>query len=219
MRWSGYLAEAILPAALTHPPHLILASASPRRRELLASVGLVVDVQPVDIDETPREGESPKAYAVRVAGQKCDAALARLGAPALAVLAADTVVALAGDILGKPEGREQAGAMLRRLAGYRHEVLTAYRICHGGRTLERLLVTNVTFRSLDAREMDAYLDCGEWRGKAGGYAIQGTAGSFVTDLRGSFTNVVGLPLAEVIADLRALEALPDYPPPAFGHSA
>ena len=174
-------------------------------------------VEPVDIDETPRAGEPARAYAARVAGEKCDAAVATLGSPALAVLAADTVVVLGGEILGKPEGTEQAEAMLRRLAGHRHDVLTAYRIRHGERMLERVVVTNVTFRSLDRNELAAYLACGEWRGKAGAYAIQGIAGSFVTDVRGSFTNVVGLPLAEVLADLRALQALPDYPPPAFGH--
>jgi septum formation protein len=106
--------------------------------------------------------------------------------------------------------------MLQRLAGHRHEVLTAYRIRYGERVVERLVGTHVTFRSLAGKEVAAYLASGEWCGKAGAYAIQGIAGSFVTDVRGSFTNVVGLPLAEVLADLRALEALPGYPPPAFG---
>jgi septum formation protein len=201
---------------VSRPPDLILASASPRRRELLESVGLVLVVEPVVIDEAVREGEPVREYAARVAGQKCDAAVARLGTPALAVLAADTVVALGGEILGKPDGEEQAAAMLQRLAGHRHEVLTAYRVRKGERVVERLVGTFVTFRSLDGKEVAAYLACREWRGKAGAYAIQGIAGSFVTDVRGSFTNVVGLPLAEVLADLRALEALPGYPPPAFG---
>jgi septum formation protein len=197
-------------------PDLILASASPRRRELLESVGLVLAIEPVDIDEAVRDGEPVREYAARVAGQKCDAAVARLGTSALAVLAADTVVVLGDKILGKPDGEEQAAAMLQRLAGHRHEVLTAYRIRNGERTVKRLVGTFVTFRSLDGKEVAAYLACREWRGKAGAYAIQGIAGSFVTDVRGSFTNVVGLPLAEVLADLRAIEALPGYPPPAFG---
>jgi septum formation protein len=201
---------------LNQPPDLILASASPRRRELLASVGLVLAVEPVDIDEAPREGEPARLYAARVAGEKCDAAVAKLAVSAQAVLAADTVVVLVGEILGKPESEAEAESMLRRLAGHRHEVLTAYRIRHGERMVERLVSTAVTFRSLDGKEISAYLACREWQGKAGAYAIQGIAGSFVTDLRGSFTNVVGLPLAEVLADLRALEALPGYPPPAFG---
>jgi predicted house-cleaning NTP pyrophosphatase (Maf/HAM1 superfamily) len=94
--------------------------------------------------------------------------------------------------------------------------LTAHRLRFDERMLERVVSTLVNFRSLDVREITAYPACGEWRGKAGAHAIQGIAGSFVTDVRGSFTNVVGLPLAEVLADLRALAALPDYPPPAFG---
>ena len=201
---------------MRRPPELILASASPRRRELLEGLGLVLAVEPVDIDEAVRAGEAARAYACRLAAEKCDAAVARLGAPVLPVLAADTVVTLGGEILGKPDGEEQAAAMLRRLAGHRHEVLTAYRVRYGERVVERAVSTFVSFRSLDDREVAAYLACGEWRGKAGAYAIQGIAGSFVTDVRGSFTNVVGLPLAEVLADLRALEALPGYPPPAFG---
>ncbi len=200
-------------------PELILASASPRRRELLERVGLVLTVEPVDIDESVREGEGARDYARRLATEKSQAALARLGSPALPVLTADTVVTLAGEILGKPEGEAEAEAMLRRLSGHRHEVLTAYQVRFGERMLERLVGTFVTFRSLDAGELGAYLACGEWQGKAGAYAIQGIAGSFVTEVRGSFTNVVGLPLAEVLADLRALAAVPGYPAPAFGVGA
>lgn len=180
------------------------------------SVGLALAIEVVDIDESVAEGEAVRAYAVRMAEEKCTAALARLGTPELAVLAADTVVALGDVILGKAGDDAEAKSMLERLAGHRHEVLTAYRIAFGGRTVGRLVSTQVHFRSLDAREVAAYVASGEWRGKAGAYAIQGIAGAFVTDLRGSFTNVVGLPLAEVLADLRALEALPGYPPPAFG---
>jgi septum formation protein len=97
--------------------------------------------------------------------------------------------------------------------------MTAYRARFGGRMVERLVSTGVSFRSLDPAELRAYLDCGEWQGKAGAYAIQGIAGAFAIEVHGSFSNVVGLPLAEVIADLRALEALPGYPPSAFGGSA
>jgi septum formation protein len=200
-------------------PDLILASASPRRRELLENLGLVLTIAPVDIDENVRDGEPVRDYAVRVAAEKCDAAVAHRGATGLAVLAADTIVSLGHEILGKPADEAQAEAMLQRLAGRRHEVLTAYRIRLGERVLERLVSTFVTFRSLDGKEVAAYLASGEWRGKAGAYAIQGIAGSFVTEVRGSFTNVVGLPVAEVIADLRAIEALPGYPPPAFGAPA
>ena len=202
-------------------PDLILASASPRRRELLERMGLVLRIEPVDVDETPAAGERARDYAERLAGEKGDAALARLGRQAafLPVLTADTVVVLGADILGKPADREQAAAMLRRLAGRRHEVMTAYRAHFGGRMVARVVSTGVSFRSLDPAEIQAYLDSGEWQGKAGGYAIQGIAGAFAIEVRGSFSNVVGLPLAEVIADLRALEALPAYPRPGFGGGA
>ncbi len=203
---------------MNRTPDLILASASPRRRELLESLGLALAIAPVDIDEAVREGEPVRDYAVRVAAEKCDAAVARQGATTLAVLAADTIVSIGPEILGKPADEAQAEVVLQKLAGRRHEVLTAYRIRLGERAVARLVSTFVTFRSLDVKEVAAYLASGEWRGKAGAYAIQGIAGSFVTDVRGSFTNVVGLPVAEVIADLRALEALPGYPPPAFGVS-
>ena len=196
-------------------PDLILASASPRRRELLERLGLLLRIEPAEVDETPTPGERPRAYAQRLAAEKAAAALARLGSQALPVLTADTVVVLGDDILGKPANQEEAAAMLRRLAGRRHEVMTAYRAHFAGRMVERVVSTGVTFRSLDPAELRAYLDCGEWQGKAGAYAIQGIAGAFAIEVHGSFSNVVGLPLAEVIADLRALEALPGYPAPAF----
>jgi septum formation protein len=180
------------------------------------SVGLALRIEPVDIDESVRDGELVRDYAARMAAEKCDAAVARFGCQTLAVLAADTVVTLANRILGKPADEADAAEMLGLLAGHKHEVLTAYRIRFGERMVERTVSTQVHFRSLDAKEVVAYLASGEWHGKAGAYAIQGIAGCFVTDLRGSFTNVVGLPLAEVLADLRAVEALPGYPPTAFG---
>ena len=200
-------------------PDLILASASPRRRELLERLGLVLRIEPVDVDETPAQGEKPRAYAQRLAAEKSDAALSKLGQQILPILTADTVVVLGDDILGKPANQDEAAAMLRRLAGRRHEVMTAYRAHFGGRMVERVVSTGVGFRSLDSAELRAYLDCGEWQGKAGAYAIQGIAGAFAIEVHGSFSNVVGLPLAEVIADLRALEALPGYPPAAFGGNA
>ena len=200
-------------------PDLILASASPRRRELLELLGLVLRIEPVDVDETPAPGEKARAYAQRLAAEKGEAALTRLGQETLPVLTADTVVVVGDDILGKPANQDEAAAMLRRLAGRRHEVMTAYRARFGGRMVERVVSTGVSFRSLDPAELRAYLDCGEWQGKAGAYAIQGIAGAFALEVHGSFSNVVGLPLAEVIADLRALEALPGYPPSAFGGSA
>jgi len=199
-------------------PQLVLASASPRRRDLLSRIGLTLLVAPVEIDETPAPGERPADYVRRVAAAKCDAAAAvREGVtPPLPVLAADTTVIVDADILGKPADAEDARRMLARLAGRRHEVTTAYRARFGARMVERAVTTGVSFRALQPAEVDAYLASGEWQGKAGGYAVQGIAAAFVTDLRGSHTNVIGLPLAEVLADLLALGALPGYPPAAFG---
>jgi len=206
---------------MEHAPDLILASASPRRRELLERLGLVLRIESVDLDEAPTPGEAARVYVRRLAIAKCDGALARLGqaAEGLPLLAADTAVVLGDEILGKPASQDEAALMLRRLAGRRHEVMTGYRVHFAGRMVERVVSTGVTFRSLDPAEVQAYLDSGEWQGKAGGYAIQGIAGAFATEVRGSFSNVVGLPLAEVLADLRALQALPGYPPPGFGGAA
>jgi septum formation protein len=144
---------------------------------------------------------------------------ARAGQPdaaSLAVLAADTTVVSGTTILGKPADAADARRMLEGLAGRRHEVATAYRIRFGERAAERSVTTFVSFRALAPGEIEAYVASGEWRGKAGGYAVQGIAGAFVTELRGSHTNVIGLPVAEVLADLQALGALPRWPPAAFG---
>jgi septum formation protein len=196
-------------------PDLVLASASPRRRELLEQLGLTLQVTPADIDETPLPGERPTEYVRRVASAKCDA-VASTRAPDLPVVGADTIVIVDDQILGQPRDEEDARRMLLLLAGRRHDVTTAYRVSFGGRTLDRAVTTTVSFRSLQPAEVDAYLACGEWKGKAGGYAVQGRAGAFVTELRGSHTNVIGLPLSEVLADLQALQALPAYPPAGFG---
>lgn len=223
--------------AVTTDPDLILASASPRRRELLERVGLRPRIAAPEIDETPRPGEAAGDYVRRMAADKLAAALQ--AAPAarepgeeaapvasdpvapptslapFAVLAADTIVILRGAILGKPRDEGDARAMLERLSGHRHEVTTAYQIAFGARRADRAVTTTVAFRLIDPRELDAYVAGGEWRGKAGGYAVQGTAAAFVTELRGSPTNVIGLPLPEVLADLRALGAVPAYPPPRY----
>jgi len=197
---------------------LVLASASPRRRELLEQLGLILEVTPADVDETPRPGERPADYVKRVAAAKCDAVAGARpdGQPPIPVLGADTIVIVDDQILGQPADEEDARRMLLALAGRRHDVTTAYRISFAGRTVERAVTTTVSFRSLRTAEIDAYVASGEWRGKAGGYAVQGRAGAFVPELRGSHTNVIGLPVAEVLADLQALEALPRYPAPAFG---
>jgi septum formation protein len=201
------------------PVDLVLASASPRRREMLERLGMTLQLLPVDLDETPLPGESPADCVRRLAAAKCDAAWALLPESDrhLAVLAADTIVIADADILGKPRDAEDARAMLVRLSGRRHTVTTAYMIRRApDRVVARAVSTAVAFRMLQPAEIDAYVACNEWQGKAGGYALQGIAAAFVSDLRGSHTSVIGLPLAEVIGDLLAVEALRGYPPAAFG---
>jgi septum formation protein len=202
-------------------PDLVLASASPRRRELLERLGLVLEVIPADVDESAQAGERASDYVRRIAVAKCDKVFEGLAPGSdddskLAVLGADTTVVVDETILGKPTDADDARAMLARLAGRRHEVITGTAIRFGARRIERTVTTLVAMRALQPAELDAYVASGEWKGKAGGYAVQGIAAVFVTDLRGSVTNVIGLPVAEVIADLLALGALPRYPPAGFG---
>lgn len=182
---------------------LLLASASPRRRELLQRVGLVLEVRAADVDETPLEGEDPNRYVLRVARAKAAAVPRRADQW---VLAADTTVTIDGQILGKAESPEEAATMLRALAGRAHQVVTAF-VLVGEREgepviHEGLVGTEVQFTDLDAGTLADYVAAGEWRGKAGAYAIQGIAAAFVSAVRGSVTNVIGLPLAEVLAALR-----------------
>lgn len=191
----------------TKIPPFILASASPRRSDLLASAGLRFEVDPSQADERLLPGEEPRAYTRRVAGDKCAevAARRRSAGDDRLVLAADTTVAVDGLILGKPDGREGAGAMIRALEGREHRVITGY--CLRGpreREVRDEVVTRVVFRSLTEEEIEAYLDIARWGDKAGGYAIQGSAAHMVSAVYGSYTNVVGLPLAEVVAALRAV---------------
>jgi septum formation protein len=180
---------------------LILASASPRRLELLARLGIVPDaVVPAEIDETPRKGELPAPYAERMAAEKARA-VAEGGS---LVLAADTVVAAGRRILPKAESEEEARAALTLLSGRRHRVLSAVTLIDAeGRARHRLSASIVLFKRLSADELDAYVASGEWRGKAGGYAIQGRAEALVRSLAGSHSGVMGLPLYETRALLRA----------------
>jgi septum formation protein len=175
---------------------LILASASPRRRELLARVGLSFEVDPADADERVLAGEAPAAYAARVARAK--AALVAARRPDAAVLAADTAVVLDADVLGKAEGDDEARAMLARLAGRTHVVTTAVCLLVRGARRELAVDTEVEFRALTAADLDGYVRSGEWRGKAGAYAVQGIGAALVRAVRGSYTNVVGLPLVETL---------------------
>ncbi|WP_372964305.1 nucleoside triphosphate pyrophosphatase [Marinobacter sp.] len=176
---------------------LILASASPRRAELLKQVGLHFHVQPADIDETPFPGESPEQYVERLAREK--ALLIARQHPDSLVLGSDTSVIQNGDILGKPESKEQAAAMLQALSGNTHQVLTAIALAKGGQCRSRVVVTDVTFRELSPDEIQAYVATGEPMDKAGSYGIQGLAGIFVSSLKGSYSAVVGLPLQETAA--------------------
>jgi septum formation protein len=183
---------------------LILASASPRRRDLLAQIGVrITQIDPADIDETPLKDELPAPHAKRLARAKAEEVAARH--PDAYVLAADTVVACGRRILPKAETLAQAKQCLELLSGRRHRVLGGVcLIAPDGRRSERVVTTQVAFSRLDATEMEAYLDSGEWQGKAGGYAIQGKAAVFVRWLAGSYSNVVGLPLQESYAMLRGL---------------
>lgn len=179
---------------------LILASASPRRRELLAQLGLVPDlILAADIDETPRKGEGVGAYVRRMALEKgcnidCN--------PDDVVLSADTVVSAGRRILGKPDSPEQAKKYLELLSGRRHHVSTAVAVTTKGRSSLKVVRTIVRFRALSQAEIQSYVDSQEWLGKAGGYAIQGRAAAFSPWLQGSFSGVVGLPLAETAMMLR-----------------
>jgi septum formation protein len=180
---------------------LVLASASPRRLELLARIGIVPDeVRPSEIDETPRRGELPPLHAARMAAEKAAAA----AEPGTLVLAADTVVAAGRRILPKTEDEAEARRMLALLSGRRHRVLSAVTLVDGeGRARHRLSTSIVTFKRLEPGEVEAYLAAGEWRGKAGAYAIQGRAEALVRFLSGSHSGVMGLPLYETRALLRA----------------
>ena len=179
----------------------MLASASPRRIELLAQIGVLPDaVVPADIDESPRKDEAPRAYVARMAAEKA-AAVAAVE-PGV-VLAADTTVVAGRRILGKPVDAAEAAAFLRLLSGRRHRVMTAVTVMADGRARHRLVETTLRLRPLSEAEIRAYVAGGDWRGKAGGYGIQGPAAAFVPWMQGSFTAVVGLPLAETAVLLSA----------------
>ncbi len=186
-------------------PKLVLASASPRRLALLNQAGIEPDaLRPAEIDETPSKGELPRACANRLAHAKAEAALASVQRDddlrGAFILAADTVVAVGRRILPKAELMDEASQCLRLLSGRNHRVYTAIcMVTPKGAFRQRLVETRVRFKRLTEEDIKGYLDSGEWRGKAGGYAVQGIAGSFVVKLVGSYTNVVGLPLYEAVS--------------------
>ncbi|MEH7828978.1 Maf family protein [Gemmobacter denitrificans] len=186
---------------------LILGSASPRRKDLLAQLGIVPDaILPPDIDEDPLPRELPRPYCARLAREKAAAVSA---GPDDIVLCADTTVALGRRILGKPRDAGEAAAFLTMLGGRRHQVITAVAVRRGDRLWARDVVTDVKMKRLSDAELNGYLASNEWQGKAGAYAIQGLAGAFIPWISGSFTGVVGLPVAET-AQLLAAAGWPVY---------
>lgn len=182
----------------------VLASASPRRADLLRAAGLTFETLAVDVDEAIRPGESPASYVRRLAKEKSARAQALLGRSGQVVIGADTAVVIDGDILGKPADDGDAARMLRRLSGRRHEVMTGVSTRKGGVQLERVETTAVFFNVLTGEDIDWYIASGEGRDKAGSYAIQGLASRFIPRIEGSYANVVGLPVETVFDMLRAL---------------
>ncbi|GAB5431061.1 MAG: Maf family protein [Epibacterium sp.] len=172
----------------------ILGSGSPRRLELLAQLGVTPDdIRPPDIDETPQKGELPRDYCARVTRQKAEAVTSN---PEDLVLCADTTVALGRRIMGKPRDAGEAAEFLLALSGRRHRVITSVALRKQDRLWQKDVVSQVKMKRLSDEELNAYLATGDWEGKAGGYAIQGPAGALIPWISGSFTAIVGLPLAE-----------------------
>jgi septum formation protein len=182
---------------------LYLASQSPRRRQLLELAGIRFDTVDVEVPEVRAPGEPAEDYVRRVAREKAGAGLLKLsGVAAAVVLGADTEVVLGDEVFGKPRDSTDAAAMLRRLSGRAHRVLSAVWVIDRGREEHALNITEVTFAALAEASITAYLDGGEWQGKAGAYAIQGRAAAFVPHISGSYSSVMGLPLFETVELLR-----------------
>lgn len=179
---------------------IVLASGSPRRRELLRDLGLRFEVRAPDVDETRRSGESALRYVRRMAQSKHEAMAQRF--PQKVVLSADTIVVLGKNVLGKPKNRQDAARMLRALSGKVHQVLTAVCVGARGRSCLHVARTNVRFRRLSAQQISAYLRSGESMDKAGAYGAQGVGRVLIAAIQGSYTNVIGLPTAETVQLLR-----------------
>ena len=176
-------------------PQIILASASPRRRELLQQIGVAFEVMPVDIDEALRAGESPQQFVERLAMEKAEAGYQQQG-NGLPVLGSDTIVVLNGQVMGKPKDRQHGLEMLASLSGNEHQVLTAVAMNNGDKCRCLTSLSHVYFRPMTNAEIEAYWDTGEPADKAGGYGIQGIAAQFIQRLDGSYSGVMGLPLFE-----------------------
>lgn len=189
-------------ASSSSPVQVILASQSPRRRELLQQIGLTHVVCPADIDETVWPGEAPVPHCERLAREK--AHTLALQNPAAVVIGSDTIVVVEGAILGKPANAEEAVAMLERLAGREHTVYTAVAVAHGGQTLSGVEAVSVRFRPLTRTQIEAYVRTGEPMDKAGAYGIQGFGATLVESITGDYFAVMGLPLGRLVELLRAL---------------
>ena len=194
---------------------LVLASASPRRRSILQQLGVAFDVIPSGVEEKRTSGEPPAAFAGRMAALKAKDVAERLGSEGnrCFVLGADTIVVIDEQVLGKPANDEEARGMLLRLCGRTHEVITAVALVRAGESLQRdlLVSTRVSFRSLDASAVARYVSSGEGRDKAGSYAIQGLGVGLVSEIDGSYSNVVGLPAVQTIELLVGAGALGQWP--------
>jgi septum formation protein len=191
--------------ALSSP--FILASASPRRKELLRSMGLKLKIIPAHVDETHINGESPQTHVRRLSIDK--ATVIADQHPKALVLGADTIVVIDGLILGKPKNKSQARAMLERLSNRQHTVFTGFTIVSAGFGISKTKVVRsaVRFKKISPEEMDWYVNCDEPYDKAGGYAVQGKGAYFIKAIRGSYTNVIGLPLCEVLEELKRIDAV------------
>ena len=179
----------------------VLASASPRRRELLSGIGLAFDIDKPDIEESPIRGETASDYVRRLAGEKARTVLQRQSNRL--ILAADTTVVIDGDILEKPNSKDEGVEMLQRLSGTRHQVMTGVSIINDDRESSFVSTSYVIFRALAEDEILWYWNTGEPRDKAGGYGLQGAGGAFIEAINGSYSNVIGLPLAETVSSLRS----------------
>ena len=189
---------------------VILASASPRRRDLLTMIGITHEVIPADVDETYGAGEVPRAHAERLAREKASVLAAR--APDAVIIAADTIVVVDGDVLGKPRDAEEAARMLRRLAGRTHTVFTAVAVASGAKILSGVEEVGVTFRPLDDATITSYVATGEPMDKAGAYGIQGYGAAIVERIDGDYFAVMGLAIGRMLALLRELGFRYDFRP-------
>ena len=192
---------------------LVLASGSPRRREILGTLGIPFRVVTSAVEEQRSDGEAPRAYATRLAGAKARDVAARVAgeSPLPYVLGADTIVVIDGLVLEKPANDVETAAMVRRLSGRWHEVITAIAVRRGAEAWDDLVSTRVRFRALDEGEIVRYAASREALDKAGGYAAQGLASGMIPEIQGSYPNVVGLPAVETIALLRACGCLVEWP--------